>query len=89
MLGGQRAVDARALTARQREVAELAAAGRRNAEISAALGVGEKTVERHLAAALKRLGLPSRTALAAVTLEWADAPPAAMLGAAAVVNERR
>ncbi|WP_378148351.1 LuxR C-terminal-related transcriptional regulator [Cnuibacter sp. UC19_7] len=89
VLGGQRAVDARVLTARQREVASLAAAGRRNAEISAALGVGEKTVERHLAAALKRLGLPSRTALAAVTLEWADAPPAAMLGADAVVNERR
>lgn len=78
VLGVRRTVDARGLTARQREVAELAAAGRRNAEISAAIGVGEKTVERHLSAALKRLGLPSRTALAAATLEWADAPaPAA------------
>ncbi|ARJ06560.1 hypothetical protein GCM10010988_18260 [Cnuibacter physcomitrellae] len=74
VLGVLRVVDARALTARQREVAELAAAGRRNAEISAAIGVGEKTVERHLAAALKRLGIPSRTALASVTLEWSGTP---------------
>ncbi|AXH34856.1 hypothetical protein DVJ78_05015 [Humibacter sp. BT305] len=57
---------------RWRELA--AAAGRRNAEISAAIGVGEKTVERHLAAALKRLGIPSRTALASVTLEWSGTP---------------
>ncbi|MCS5495630.1 LuxR C-terminal-related transcriptional regulator [Cnuibacter physcomitrellae] len=86
VLGVPRSVDARGLTARQREVAELAAAGRRNAEISAAIGVGEKTVERHLAAALKRLGLPSRTALAAVTLEWAGADALAAVPAPDVVD---
>ena len=77
ILGVQRPMDAGTLTSRQRQVAELAAAGHRNSEISAAIGVGEKTVEHHLSAALKRLGLTSRTALATVTFERSDAPPPA------------
>ncbi|HZG92086.1 MAG TPA: AAA family ATPase [Pseudonocardia sp.] len=52
------------LTAREREVAELAAAGRSAREIAAALFVGERTVEGHLARVYARLGVRSKVELA-------------------------
>ncbi|WBU37749.1 LuxR C-terminal-related transcriptional regulator [Homoserinibacter sp. YIM 151385] len=52
-----------ALTPREREVAELAAAGRLNREIADELHVAVKTVEYHLARALAKLGLRSRRQL--------------------------
>ena len=52
------------LTGREREVAELAAAGRSAREIAAALFVGERTVEGHLARAYARLGVRSKVELA-------------------------
>lgn len=54
------------LTARQREIAELAAAGRSNREIAETLFLSPKTVETHLAAAYVKLGVRSRRELAAI-----------------------
>jgi DNA-binding NarL/FixJ family response regulator len=45
-------------------VAQLAAAGRTNQEIARELFVSPKTVDKHLSAALQRLGLRSRVDLA-------------------------
>src|SRR5262249_37429429 len=53
------------LTPRELEVLRLVAAGRSNREVAAALFVSVPTVKRHLTTILAKLGLPSRTALAA------------------------
>lgn len=55
-----------ALSAREREVAELVAAGKRNRDVAAALFVTEKTVESHLARIYDKLGVRSRAALATI-----------------------
>ncbi|WP_218107602.1 helix-turn-helix transcriptional regulator [Micromonospora peucetia] len=52
-----------ALSPREREVAELAAAGLTNREIGKELFLSPKTVEKHLSAVLRKLGLRSRAAL--------------------------
>lgn len=54
-----------ALSAREREVAELVAAGATNPEIATRLFLSRKTVEHHVSNALAKLGLHSRTELAA------------------------
>jgi DNA-binding CsgD family transcriptional regulator len=53
------------LTAREREVARLVAAGRSNREISDALVITEGTVEVHVKHILSKLGLRSRAQVAA------------------------
>jgi DNA-binding CsgD family transcriptional regulator len=53
------------LSPREREVAVLAAGGRTNKEIAATLFLSAKTIDKHLSAALRKLGLRSRVALAA------------------------
>jgi DNA-binding CsgD family transcriptional regulator len=53
------------LSEREREVAELIAAGKSNKAIAQALSISDRTVENHVASALKKLGLSSRTELAA------------------------
>lgn len=53
-----------ALTRRERELAEHVAAGLRNADIAARLGISEGTVKIHLNRVYRKLGLPSRVALA-------------------------
>ncbi len=55
-----------ALSPREREVASLVAAGRRNREVASALFVSEKTVETHLAHIYEKLGISSRAALASI-----------------------
>jgi DNA-binding CsgD family transcriptional regulator len=54
------------LTAREREVAELAAAGRSSREIAASLGRSVRTVENHLQRAYDKLGVTGRSDLATV-----------------------
>ena len=53
------------LTAREREVAELIAAGRSNREIAEALVVGQRTVQTHVANIFAKLGCGSRAEVAA------------------------
>jgi DNA-binding CsgD family transcriptional regulator len=52
------------LTEREREVAQLAAAGKSSREIGAQLFVSPKTVETHLAHVFSKLGVSSRRAIA-------------------------
>ena len=52
------------LTEAERRVASLAAEGRSNKEIAAALFIGLGTVESHLSRVYRKLGLRSRTELA-------------------------
>jgi DNA-binding NarL/FixJ family response regulator len=53
-----------ALSAREREIAELVATGRTNREIAGDLFLSEKTVENHLSRVFSKLGISSRAALA-------------------------
>jgi DNA-binding CsgD family transcriptional regulator len=54
------------LTAAERRVAALAAQGRTNREVAAALFLGERTVETHLSHVYAKLGVRSRAELARV-----------------------
>jgi DNA-binding CsgD family transcriptional regulator len=58
MAGAVRGADS--LTRREREVASLAAQGHSAKEIATRLGIGERTVETHLARAYAKLGLASK-----------------------------
>jgi DNA-binding CsgD family transcriptional regulator len=53
------------LSAREREIAELAEAGRSNLEIARTLAITHKTVEKHLASIYRKLGISSRIELRA------------------------
>ena len=53
------------LTARERDVCELVAAGQTNREVGAALFLSPRTVEHHLRSSYRKLGVRSRTELAA------------------------
>ena len=53
-----------ALTTNERRVAAMAADGRSNREIAQALYVSHKTVEKHLTAAYRKLGVGGREELA-------------------------
>ncbi|WP_320671017.1 helix-turn-helix transcriptional regulator [Patulibacter defluvii] len=53
------------LTARERAVCDLVAAGRTNREVAAELFLSPRTVEHHLRMAYRKLGVRSRTELAA------------------------
>jgi DNA-binding CsgD family transcriptional regulator len=59
-----RATGPQSLTAAQQQVARLAAAGRTNRQIAEDLFVTIKTVETHLAAVYRKLGIATRDALA-------------------------
>jgi DNA-binding NarL/FixJ family response regulator len=64
------------LTPRELEVVRLVSEGRSNDEVGAALGIGAKTVETHLARLYERFGIGSRTELATRALRdgWLDVP---------------
>src|SRR4051794_2072341 len=57
--------DAAGMTRREREVMALVAAGQSNATIAAQLVISPRTVEHHVAAILTKLGIASRTLVAA------------------------
>jgi len=57
------------LTAREREVVRLLAAGRSNREIAAALFIAPKTASVHVSNILAKLGASSRTEAAAIALQ--------------------
>jgi DNA-binding CsgD family transcriptional regulator len=57
--------DADELTARERDVCDLVAAGATNREVAAALFLSPRTVEHHLRLAYRKLGMRSRSELAA------------------------
>ncbi len=61
--GGREGLDG--LSGREREVAELVAAGKRNREIADSLFLSVRTVEGHLARVFRKLEVSSRTELAA------------------------
>jgi DNA-binding CsgD family transcriptional regulator len=65
------AQDEGALTAREREVCRLVAAGATNREAAAALFVSPRTVEHHLRLAYRKLGVRSRSEL---VLRWSEDP---------------
>jgi len=71
---GRRAFDAAgicdrfSLTAREAEVAALAASGYRDAEIAAELGIAPTTVRTHLTRAIDKAGARTRSGLAAALL---------------------
>jgi DNA-binding CsgD family transcriptional regulator len=60
-----RAPGSEELTAREQEIAALVAQGRSNKQVAAELFLSEKTVEHHLSRAYAKLGVRSRTELAA------------------------
>ena len=63
------------LTPRQREVLQLTAEGKTNAEIAARLNISQRTVENHRATLMKRLGLQNQTELIRHALRHGLIPP--------------
>jgi two-component system response regulator NreC len=63
------------LTAREREVLQLAAEGHSNAEIAARLFISRRTVETHRGHAMKKLGLQSHVDLALYAVRRGMVPP--------------
>ena len=53
------------LSPREREIADLVAGGRSNKQVAATLFLSDRTVEYHLSAVYRKLGVRSRTELAA------------------------
>ena len=67
-------VETLGLTRREREVAELVADGMTNRAIAERLFIAERTVEGHIEHAFNKLGLTSRTQLAAWMIRAGDQP---------------
>jgi DNA-binding CsgD family transcriptional regulator len=59
------------LSARQAEIAQLVATGKSNREIADVLSLSDRTVETHIAALFAKLGVRSRTELAALSVRRA------------------
>jgi DNA-binding CsgD family transcriptional regulator len=68
------------LTAREREVVALLAAGKTNAEIGLLLVISPRTVQKHLEHAFAKLGVETRTGAAMRAMAAMDAAPLAPPG---------
>ncbi len=68
--------DLDALTAREQDIAALVAEGRSNKEVGAALYIAPKTVEHNLGRIYVKLGIRSRTELAAILAQSRPLDPA-------------
>lgn len=68
---GRAAAD-RALTERERQIAELVASGASNPEIAQALFLSRKTVERHVSNVLAKMGVRNRVELAGLLASRAE-----------------
>jgi DNA-binding CsgD family transcriptional regulator len=66
--GGERG-PAAALSARERQVLVLVAAGKTNRQIASQLGISEHTVARHVSSIFNKIGVSSRTAASAFAFE--------------------
>ena len=71
-IGGRQPASDGALTATEQRVAELAAAGHSNKQIAAELFLSERTVEANLTKVYRKLGISSRTQLAAALVGEAN-----------------
>ena len=67
--------DARAMTARERQVVEYASLGNSNKVIAYELGISASTVSTHLSHAAAKLGLRSRSAIIQTYAALAVGPP--------------
>ncbi|HUS29381.1 MAG TPA: helix-turn-helix transcriptional regulator [Kofleriaceae bacterium] len=65
--------DPRALGARERDVAQLAALGKSNKLIAYELGIAESTVASHLSSAMRKLGVKTRVELLRMLMQLAQA----------------
>jgi LuxR family transcriptional regulator of spore coat protein len=63
------------LTARQLECLRWAAAGKSSADIGAIVGLSPRTVDDHLAAACRRLGVRTRVQAVVLALQHQLIPP--------------
>ncbi len=68
------------LTRRERDTAALVAQGKSNRDAARILGIGERTVEGYVAAALSKLGFSSRSQIAVWAAEQGLVPKAAVTG---------
>ncbi len=55
---------------REREIAALVARGHTNKQIAAGMGLAPRTVDTHVGRLLKKLGVPSRAAVAPWARAW-------------------
>jgi DNA-binding NarL/FixJ family response regulator len=62
------------LTAREREILQLLAEGHTNAEIASLLVISEKTVEKHRAALMEKLGIHNLAGLVRVAIKYGIIP---------------
>jgi DNA-binding NarL/FixJ family response regulator len=69
------------LTARQREIIALIAAGATDKEVGSALGIRTATAQKHVANLLRRLGVPNRAAAVGLLIKDGQRfPPAPLRG---------
>ena len=69
------------LTARQREIISLIAAGATDKEVGSALGIRTATAQKHVANLLRRLGVPNRAAAVGLLIkDGQHFPPAPLRG---------
>jgi DNA-binding NarL/FixJ family response regulator len=74
------ALEAHGLTAREAEVTKLVALGGSNRDVAERLEVSDRTVQKHLERAYRKLGVTSRSAAAARAWQLARGNPAATPG---------